>query len=87
MIILIAIPSISFIRLLLEPGSISKDRLIAYMEKAAREAKQRTSWTQPNKEFEDALKTFIERILESREFVSELDSLWRAYWRRGASTA
>jgi (1->4)-alpha-D-glucan 1-alpha-D-glucosylmutase len=53
---------------------ISKDRLIAYMEKAAREAKKRTSWTQPNKEFEEALKTFVERILESREFVSELDS-------------
>lgn len=52
---------------------ISKDRLIAYMEKATREAKQQTSWTQPNKEFEEALKTFIEKILESPAFVSELE--------------
>jgi (1->4)-alpha-D-glucan 1-alpha-D-glucosylmutase len=53
---------------------ISKDRLLAYMEKAMREAKQQTSWTQPSKEFEEALKTFIERILESQAFVSELES-------------
>ena len=52
---------------------ISKDRLIAYMEKAMREAKQQTSWTQPNKEFEEALRTFIERILESPGFISELE--------------
>jgi (1->4)-alpha-D-glucan 1-alpha-D-glucosylmutase len=52
---------------------ISKDRLVAYMEKAVREAKQQTSWTHQNKEFEDALKSFIERILESAEFLSELE--------------
>jgi (1->4)-alpha-D-glucan 1-alpha-D-glucosylmutase len=53
---------------------IETERVTAYMEKAAREAKQQTSWTQQNKEFEDALKAFIERILESQEFVSELES-------------
>jgi (1->4)-alpha-D-glucan 1-alpha-D-glucosylmutase len=52
---------------------ISKDRLIAYMKKAMREAKQQTSWTQPNKEFEEALGVFIERILESPGFISELE--------------
>jgi (1->4)-alpha-D-glucan 1-alpha-D-glucosylmutase len=51
---------------------ISKDRVAAYMEKAVREAKQQTSWTQQNKEFEDALKSFIDQILDSTEFVSEL---------------
>jgi (1->4)-alpha-D-glucan 1-alpha-D-glucosylmutase len=51
---------------------ISKDRLIAYMEKATREAGQRTSWTQQNPEFEQALRTFIERILESQPFVMEV---------------
>jgi (1->4)-alpha-D-glucan 1-alpha-D-glucosylmutase len=54
---------------------ISKDRLIAYMEKAAREAKQQTSWTQQNKEYEDALRLFIERILDSPEFVAELEEV------------
>ncbi|MGD0938828.1 MAG: malto-oligosyltrehalose synthase [Terracidiphilus sp.] len=53
---------------------ISKDRVIAYMEKAVREAKQQTSWTHQNQEFEDALKSFIERILESADFLSELES-------------
>jgi (1->4)-alpha-D-glucan 1-alpha-D-glucosylmutase len=53
---------------------ISADRLIAYMEKATREAKQQTSWTQPNKEFEDALRSFIEQILQSRDFVAELEA-------------
>jgi (1->4)-alpha-D-glucan 1-alpha-D-glucosylmutase len=52
---------------------ITTERMTAYMEKAAREAKQQTSWTQQNKEFEDALKSFIERILDSPEFVSELE--------------
>jgi (1->4)-alpha-D-glucan 1-alpha-D-glucosylmutase len=44
------------------------------MEKACREAKEQTKWTQPNHEFEDALKLFIERILASNEFVSELEA-------------
>ena len=54
---------------------ISSERLLAYMEKATREAKQQTSWTQQNKEFEDALRVFIERILESRDFISDLESM------------
>jgi len=53
---------------------ITKERLVPYMEKAVREAKQQTSWTQQNKEFEDALRSFIESILSSREFVAELDA-------------
>jgi (1->4)-alpha-D-glucan 1-alpha-D-glucosylmutase len=44
------------------------------MEKAMREAKQQTSWTQQNKEFEDALRNFIEKILESKWFIAELES-------------
>jgi (1->4)-alpha-D-glucan 1-alpha-D-glucosylmutase len=44
------------------------------MEKATREAKEQTSWTQPNQEFENALKLFIERILAANEFVSELEA-------------
>ena len=53
---------------------ITIDRMTSYMEKAAREAKQQTSWTQPNKEFESALKLFIERILASNDFVPELEA-------------
>ena len=53
---------------------IAKDRLIAYMEKATHEAKQQTSWMKQNSKFEDALRSFIERILESQVFVTELDN-------------
>jgi (1->4)-alpha-D-glucan 1-alpha-D-glucosylmutase len=52
---------------------IAADRLTAYMEKAVREAKQQTSWTQHNKEFEDALKSFIERLLGSQQFIADLE--------------
>ena len=52
---------------------IDFDRLSAYMLKAVREAKQQTSWTQQNKEFEDALRTFIERLYGSTEFMSSID--------------
>ena len=52
---------------------ISAERLIAYMEKATREAKQQTNWTQPNREFEGALRGYIEQILQSKEFISDLE--------------
>jgi (1->4)-alpha-D-glucan 1-alpha-D-glucosylmutase len=52
---------------------ISEERLLVYMEKAAREAKEQTSWTQQNKEFEDALRAFIQRILTSPEFIPDLE--------------
>lgn len=53
---------------------ISVERITTYMEKAVREAKQQTSWTQSNQEFEDALKLFIERTLASNDFVAELEA-------------
>jgi (1->4)-alpha-D-glucan 1-alpha-D-glucosylmutase len=52
---------------------IDKDRLIAYIEKSVREAKTHTSWTQQNKEYEDALRNFIGCILESQTFIAELE--------------
>jgi (1->4)-alpha-D-glucan 1-alpha-D-glucosylmutase len=54
---------------------IDAGRLVPYMEKAAREAKQHTSWTQQNQEFENALRVFIERILESPAFITDLEGL------------
>jgi (1->4)-alpha-D-glucan 1-alpha-D-glucosylmutase len=63
-----------FYQTLVGTWPISADRLTAYMEKAAREAKQQTSWTQQNKDFEDALKNFIERALGSEEFIAEVEA-------------
>ncbi|MBW8746915.1 MAG: malto-oligosyltrehalose synthase [Acidobacteria bacterium] len=54
---------------------INKKRLTAYMYKAMREAKQHTTWTNNNREYEDALHRFIERILEHQPFVNELEQM------------
>jgi (1->4)-alpha-D-glucan 1-alpha-D-glucosylmutase len=44
-----------------------RERLEAYMLKAAREAKVRTSWAAPGTEYEEALIQFIRAALERRE--------------------
>jgi len=56
---------------------IEPARLHAYMEKAVREAKQHTTWTQQNKEFEDALHSFTDRLYSSPEFLSALEDFVR----------
>ena len=56
---------------------IEPDRLFANMEKAAREAKQQTTWTQPNKIFEDALFKFIEGIYRNPEFMASIEEFVR----------
>jgi (1->4)-alpha-D-glucan 1-alpha-D-glucosylmutase len=46
---------------------------MAYMEKAVREAKEQTSWTQQNEEFERALREFVGHIYDSAEFLADLE--------------
>ena len=58
---------------LLATWPISEERLAAYMRKAMREAKEQTSWTQPNETFEKGLADFIHTLLESRTFITELE--------------
>jgi (1->4)-alpha-D-glucan 1-alpha-D-glucosylmutase len=43
------------------------DRIDAYMVKAAREAKQHTSWVNPNREYEQVLSQFVRVLLERGE--------------------
>jgi (1->4)-alpha-D-glucan 1-alpha-D-glucosylmutase len=52
---------------------ITVERTQEYMLKAVREAKQRTSWTANNAEFEDALHKFIEAVMHHAEFVTGLE--------------
>jgi (1->4)-alpha-D-glucan 1-alpha-D-glucosylmutase len=55
-----------------------RQRIEAYMLKAAREAKARTSWAAPDTEYEDALAQFIRAALERREgnvFLSDFCAL------------
>jgi (1->4)-alpha-D-glucan 1-alpha-D-glucosylmutase len=49
------------------------DRAQTYMLKAVREAKQQTSWVANNKEFEEALRMFIELTLNYAPFLRELN--------------
>src|ERR1700683_291147 len=42
------------------------ERIAAYMIKASREAKSRTSWSDRSKEYEDALRQFVHTLLEPR---------------------
>jgi (1->4)-alpha-D-glucan 1-alpha-D-glucosylmutase len=44
------------------------------MEKASREAKVHTSWTQPNPDYDGALREFIEGILNDQEFKADLET-------------
>jgi (1->4)-alpha-D-glucan 1-alpha-D-glucosylmutase len=48
------------------------ERAQAYMLKAVREAKQQTTWVANNKEFEEALRMFIELTLNYAPFLREL---------------
>ncbi len=54
---------------------IDADRTKTYMQKATREAKQQTTWTANNKDFEEALNGFIDAILDDKKFIGELEML------------
>jgi (1->4)-alpha-D-glucan 1-alpha-D-glucosylmutase len=43
------------------------DRLVAYMQKGAREAKLRTSWIAPDEAYERALEQFVRRALDPQD--------------------
>jgi (1->4)-alpha-D-glucan 1-alpha-D-glucosylmutase len=68
----------------------ARDRLLGYMQKAAREAKARTSWVEPNAEFEDAILRFVRANLEPSEdapFLSDVARLVTRIAPIGASNA
>ena len=53
---------------------VSADRAVAYMEKASREAKLRTSWTDPDPAYEDALRRYVHAALADDEFRAALEA-------------
>ncbi|MBV9762139.1 MAG: malto-oligosyltrehalose synthase [Acidobacteriaceae bacterium] len=56
---------------------IERDRLVPYMEKACREAKQHTSWLAPNEEFESAAREFVNRLSDDGEFLKDFEDFAR----------
>jgi (1->4)-alpha-D-glucan 1-alpha-D-glucosylmutase len=60
------------------PGRAFKERIESYMIKAAREAKQSTSWIAPNEAYEQAMSEFVRGILDERRpsaFLRDLQHL------------
>ncbi len=56
------------------PTPETRDRLRAYMLKAAREAKENTSWANRNLDYESALTSFVDRVLDptgQQEFIAD----------------
>jgi (1->4)-alpha-D-glucan 1-alpha-D-glucosylmutase len=60
-------------------------RLSDYMIKAAREAKQHTSWLAPDEAYEGALRSFVENILADEAFLESLEAKATALATYGAS--
>jgi (1->4)-alpha-D-glucan 1-alpha-D-glucosylmutase len=79
----------------LEPPSVGaleglRERIDGYMLKAAREAKRRTSWTDPDPDFEAALRADIEALFSparSPRFLDDLERWVSAIGRAGYWTA
>src|SRR5574337_2169694 len=61
-----------------------KERIQRYMEKATKEAKVHTSWINPYKAYDDALRTFVDSILDDSQRNPFLDEL-KVFQRRVAS--
>ncbi|MFC6645225.1 hypothetical protein ACFQBQ_06400 [Granulicella cerasi] len=53
---------------------IDAERLRNYMQKAMREAKQRTSWVNNNAEYENAVAEFIDKLLADAKLVASVEN-------------
>ncbi|MDQ3780595.1 MAG: malto-oligosyltrehalose synthase [Chloroflexota bacterium] len=77
------------------PGASAADgdltgRITAYMEKVTREAQVETTWTNPNDEYESAVRRFVEAILDPKTggpFLAEAISLRQIVAHLGAINA
>lgn len=58
-----------------------RDRVAAYMQKAIKEAKVHTSWVNPNQEYDEAMRSFIHRLLADQPEDSFFEEL-RGFERR-----
>ena len=68
------------------PGGL-RDRLAGYMEKAAREAKCRTSWTDPDPDYERAVVGFVSAALSDETggvFLKDFADFCAPIWIAGA---
>ena len=53
---------------------IDADRAVAYVEKATREAKARTSWLDPDSSYDEAVAAYVRALLADRHLVDEVSA-------------
>ncbi|HKR98404.1 MAG TPA: malto-oligosyltrehalose synthase, partial [Candidatus Dormibacteraeota bacterium] len=51
---------------------LAQDRAAAYMEKASREAKRRTSWTEPNQAYDKAVQSFTRAVVNDAALMQDV---------------
>jgi (1->4)-alpha-D-glucan 1-alpha-D-glucosylmutase len=61
-----------FYQTLVGAWPLTVERALAYMEKAAREAKAHTAWTRPDEDYERALAAFVRGAFEDEAFQRDL---------------
>lgn len=64
-----------------------RTRMLAFMEKAIREAKLRTSWSNPDARYEQAISAFVTAVLSketSSQFLLDFEKTCRPIWLAGA---
>lgn len=62
---------------------ITPERLAKYMEKASREAKTHTSWTDPNPDYDESLQRFVHAVTSDSVFMSSAENFVRMLVRPG----
>jgi (1->4)-alpha-D-glucan 1-alpha-D-glucosylmutase len=62
---------------------LEEDRALAYLQKASREAKEHTSWTDPNPAYDAALTSFVTGVMGDEQFQRELRSFVEPLRRPG----
>ncbi|MDZ4819261.1 MAG: malto-oligosyltrehalose synthase [Planctomycetota bacterium] len=66
---------------------IELPRFQAYMQKATREAKANTAWTDPNPKFEEALEQFCAGIFEHAPFLASLEKFIASIQQAGRTNS
>ncbi|MGB8651923.1 MAG: malto-oligosyltrehalose synthase [Mycobacteriales bacterium] len=53
---------------------LAADRAVAYVEKATREAKTRTSWLEPDPDYDVAVRDYVRAVLADRHLMTEVEA-------------
>jgi len=66
---------------------VDRERMLAYMEKASREAKLHTSWTEPAAKYDAALRRFVAGVYADAGFLAEVEAFVAGLLEPGRANA